>query len=193
MGCLWGIERERRSKFAGLRTFGFTALLGALGGILGEHYGLLSLILLAVPVVFLNLQALRLNQNAELTTSVALFVTGFVTGDLMRTRAYIDPGGGGCHHGGLAECGSQPAGSGVAASAPVPTRVKRGTLNHSLGHSGAGPLICVVRQETFGQLNGPWGRWRPSLSGDSGISVVTCAGLTDWLVLVPARCARAGR
>src|SRR5262245_37292245 len=77
LGLFVGIERERRGKDAGLRTFGFAALLGALGGLLGENYALLSLILLGVLIIFLNLQTLRADQGTELTTSIALLVTGF--------------------------------------------------------------------------------------------------------------------
>ena len=43
LGLLIGLERERRGKEAGLRTFGFIALLGALGGSLGENFAILSL------------------------------------------------------------------------------------------------------------------------------------------------------
>jgi uncharacterized membrane protein (DUF4010 family) len=78
IGLLVGIERERRGKDAGLRTFGFVALLGALGGLLGESYALLSIVLLGLLIIFLNLQTLRLNQGTELTTSIALLITGFV-------------------------------------------------------------------------------------------------------------------
>ena len=35
LGMLTGIERERRGKEAGLRTFTLGALLGAVGGLLG--------------------------------------------------------------------------------------------------------------------------------------------------------------
>ena len=38
VGLFVGLERERRGKEAGLRTFGFAALLGALGGMLGDAY-----------------------------------------------------------------------------------------------------------------------------------------------------------
>jgi len=36
IGLFVGIERERRHKEAGLRTFAFAAVLGAVGGLLGE-------------------------------------------------------------------------------------------------------------------------------------------------------------
>ncbi|MCC6174006.1 MAG: MgtC/SapB family protein [Chloroflexi bacterium] len=77
VGLFVGLERERRGKEAGLRTFGFAALLGGLGGLLGENYGPLSIALLGVLVAFLNWQALRFDGGAELTTSAALLVTGF--------------------------------------------------------------------------------------------------------------------
>jgi uncharacterized membrane protein (DUF4010 family) len=70
------MERERRGKEAGMRTFGFTALLGCLGGLLGDAYALCALALIGVLVVFLNWQRLTANGTAELTTSVALLVTG---------------------------------------------------------------------------------------------------------------------
>src|SRR5438270_382650 len=78
LGLFVGLERERRGKEAGLRTFGFAALLGGLGGLLGDAYSLLGLGLLGILVVFLNWATLREGQGLELTTSAALLVTGFV-------------------------------------------------------------------------------------------------------------------
>jgi uncharacterized membrane protein (DUF4010 family) len=77
IGLFVGVERERRGKESGLRTFGFAALLGGIGGLLGDNYALLSLVLLGVLIVFMNIQTLRSNQGTELTTSAALLVTGF--------------------------------------------------------------------------------------------------------------------
>jgi hypothetical protein len=77
LGLLIGLERERRHKEAGLRTFGFVALMGTIGGALGEHFALMSLLLTAVLIVFLNLQTLRTEQTTELTTSAAMLVTCF--------------------------------------------------------------------------------------------------------------------
>lgn len=78
LGLFIGLERERRGKEAGLRTFGFAALLGGLGGLLGDAYALLGLSLLGILVVFLNWATLREGQGLELTTSAALLVTGFI-------------------------------------------------------------------------------------------------------------------
>ena len=72
LGLVVGLERERRSKEAGLRTFAFVALLGALGALLGEAFSLAILALVGVLVVLLNLHALRSRQVSELTTSAAL-------------------------------------------------------------------------------------------------------------------------
>src|SRR4051812_45025094 len=72
LGLFVGLERERRGKEAGLRTFGFAGLLGGLGGLLGEAYALLALGLLGIMVVFLNWATLRDGQGLELTTSAAL-------------------------------------------------------------------------------------------------------------------------
>ncbi|HEY1814206.1 MAG TPA: MgtC/SapB family protein, partial [Kofleriaceae bacterium] len=76
IGLFVGLEREHRRKEAGLRTFGFVALIGALGALLGTAFALASLGFLALIVVLLNVQSLRENQGLELTTSAAVFVTG---------------------------------------------------------------------------------------------------------------------
>lgn len=77
IGLFIGLEREHRGKEAGLRTFGCASLLGALGAILGPSFALVSLELLALLVLLLNVHSLRMGQGLELTTSTALFVTGF--------------------------------------------------------------------------------------------------------------------
>src|SRR4051794_38017485 len=76
LGLFVGLEREWRGKEAGVRTFGFTALLGCLGGMLGDAYALMSMLLMGLLVVFLNWQRLRTNHTAELTTSAAFLVMG---------------------------------------------------------------------------------------------------------------------
>ncbi len=75
LGLLIGLERERRGKEAGLRTFGFICLLGALGGSLGTAFSLVILVLVGVLAVLLNIQTVRTNQGTELTTSAAMLVT----------------------------------------------------------------------------------------------------------------------
>ncbi len=75
LGLLIGLERERRGKEAGLRTFGFVGLLGAMGGALGVPFALVILVLVGVLTVLLNVQALRAGQGMELTTSAAMLVT----------------------------------------------------------------------------------------------------------------------
>lgn len=77
IGLFVGIERERRRKEAGLRTFAFAALLGAAGGLLGDQYAILALGLLGVLVVLLNVETIRTGEGAEITTSAALLVIGF--------------------------------------------------------------------------------------------------------------------
>jgi uncharacterized membrane protein (DUF4010 family) len=77
IGLFIGIERERRHKEAGLRTFAFSALLGAVGGLLGESYSLLVLALVGVLIVFLNVETIRTKEGAEITTSAAMLVTTF--------------------------------------------------------------------------------------------------------------------
>lgn len=77
IGLFVGIERERRQKEAGLRTFAFVAVLGATGGMLGDSFALLSLSLVGVLIVLLNLETIRTGEGAEITTSAALAVTAF--------------------------------------------------------------------------------------------------------------------
>jgi uncharacterized membrane protein (DUF4010 family) len=74
---LVGIERERRQKGAGVRTFAFAAVLGAIGGLVGEAFALLALALLGILVVLLNVETIRTGEGAEITTSAALLVTAF--------------------------------------------------------------------------------------------------------------------
>ncbi len=75
LGLLIGMEREWRGKEAGLRTFGFICLLGALGGSLGTIYALVILVLVGMLAVLLNVQTLRAGEGTELTTSAAMLVT----------------------------------------------------------------------------------------------------------------------
>lgn len=75
LGLLIGLERERRGKEAGLRTFSLIALLGAMGGTLGDNYAYLILFLTGILTVFLNVQRLRTNDSSELTTSAAMLIT----------------------------------------------------------------------------------------------------------------------
>ena len=75
LGLLIGLERERRGKEAGVRTFGFIGLMGAIGGALGAAYGLAALALTGLLALLLNVSSLKANQGTELTTSAAMMVT----------------------------------------------------------------------------------------------------------------------
>jgi uncharacterized membrane protein (DUF4010 family) len=75
LGLLIGLERERRKKEAGLRTFGFIALLGSVAAALGDPYAYIILGLTGLLTVFLNIQELRAREGTELTTSAAMLVT----------------------------------------------------------------------------------------------------------------------
>ncbi len=90
LGLFIGLEREWRGKEAGLRTFGLSALMGGIGGLIGASFSLLCVALLAVLVVFLNIQSLMKEKSAELTTSVALLITG-LTGVLCGMGHVITP------------------------------------------------------------------------------------------------------
>ncbi len=75
LGLLIGLERERRKKEAGLRTFGFIAILGAVGASLGDNYAYIVLCLTGLLTIFLNIQDMRTHSGTELTTSAAMLVT----------------------------------------------------------------------------------------------------------------------
>jgi uncharacterized membrane protein (DUF4010 family) len=77
IGLLVGIERERQRKEAGVRTFAFASLLGAVGGLLGDPFALAAVGLLGVLVVLLNVETIRTGEGAEITTSAALLLMGF--------------------------------------------------------------------------------------------------------------------
>ncbi len=77
VGLFVGLEREWRGKEAGLRTFGFVALLGAIGGLLGLPFALMSIAMSSVLLLFLNWPAIRKGEGAELTTSAALLTICF--------------------------------------------------------------------------------------------------------------------
>jgi uncharacterized membrane protein (DUF4010 family) len=77
VGLFVGIERERRRKEAGLRTFAFSALIGAAGGLLGDSFALIALGLVGVLIILLNIETIRTGEGAEITSSAALIVVTF--------------------------------------------------------------------------------------------------------------------
>ena len=77
IGLFVGIERERRRKEAGLRTFAFAALLGAVSGLLGLPFALMGLGLLGMLVVLLNVDTIHAGEGAQITTSAALLLIAF--------------------------------------------------------------------------------------------------------------------
>ncbi len=78
LGLIVGLERERRHKEAGVRTFAFAAIAGCVGGMLGDAYAITALLLVVPFIVFLNVDSLRKAEGIELTTSAALAVIVFV-------------------------------------------------------------------------------------------------------------------
>ncbi len=77
LGLFVGLERERQHKEAGVRTFAFCGLIGGLGGLQGDGYGLAALLFVGLLVAFLNWQTLRADLGLELTTSAAMLVVTF--------------------------------------------------------------------------------------------------------------------
>jgi uncharacterized membrane protein (DUF4010 family) len=78
LGLLAGLERERRGKEAGSRTFAFAAATGCAGGLLGDSFALAALALLVPLIVFINLNSMKREGSLENTTCAALCVIGFV-------------------------------------------------------------------------------------------------------------------
>jgi uncharacterized membrane protein (DUF4010 family) len=77
IGLFVGIERERRRKEAGLRTFAFASLLGALSSLMGHSFALIALALVGILIILLNIETIRSGEGAEITTSAALLVVAF--------------------------------------------------------------------------------------------------------------------
>lgn len=75
VGMLVGFERESASKDVGIRTFGLTALLGALSVLISPAYSLVAMAGVIVLVAFLNARTLIGSGSLEITTSAALLVT----------------------------------------------------------------------------------------------------------------------
>ena len=75
VGMLVGFERESANKDVGIRTFGLTALLGALSVLISPSYGLAALVGVIVLVAFLNARSMISSHSLEITTAAALLVT----------------------------------------------------------------------------------------------------------------------
>ena len=71
LGFFVGLQRKRRGKEAGLRSFGFAALLGGLGGLPGDAYAVLGVGLLGISGRLPQLGTLCAGEGFELTTSAA--------------------------------------------------------------------------------------------------------------------------
>jgi uncharacterized membrane protein (DUF4010 family) len=78
LGLFIGMERERRGKEAGIRTFAFATLFGTVGMLLGENFALLAIGLIGVLVILMAVATLTAGLGLELTTSIALLLTGFI-------------------------------------------------------------------------------------------------------------------
>jgi uncharacterized membrane protein (DUF4010 family) len=75
VGMLVGFERESASKDVGIRTFGLTALLGALCALISPGYGLGAMAGVIVMIAFLNARSMIGSGSLEITTSAALLAT----------------------------------------------------------------------------------------------------------------------
>lgn len=82
IGMLVGFERESASKDAGIRTFGLTAMLGAVGIMISTAFCLVALAGVVVLIALFNARGLTSNRSLEITTGAALLVT-FALGTLV--------------------------------------------------------------------------------------------------------------
>ena len=74
LGLLLGLERQRKGKEIGLRTFAFVSLIGTLSRMISIPANLVALGMVGVIILIMNLQSLSRQQGAEITTSAALFL-----------------------------------------------------------------------------------------------------------------------
>ena len=87
IGLLMGLERERRpAALAGVRTFGLTGLLGALAGLLGEHFATPALMIAGFVLVAVMIIAANFRQpepNDPGTTSVIALLVCYCLGAMV--------------------------------------------------------------------------------------------------------------
>jgi uncharacterized membrane protein (DUF4010 family) len=76
IGLFIGLEREHRGK-NGVRTFALTALLGCLGGLLGNLFSGIAMGFVAITAAWMNWRQMVLQKQLALTTSTALTIVGF--------------------------------------------------------------------------------------------------------------------
>jgi len=89
VGMLVGFERESASKDVGIRTFGLTALLGALSVMISPAYGLVAMAGVIVMIAFLNARSMIGSGSLEITTSAALLTT-YALGVLVESPRHQD-------------------------------------------------------------------------------------------------------
>ena len=76
IGLFIGLEREHSGK-NGVRTFALTALLGCLGGLMGDLFSAIALGFVAMTAAWMNYRQMVLQKALALTTSTALTLVGF--------------------------------------------------------------------------------------------------------------------
>jgi uncharacterized membrane protein (DUF4010 family) len=76
IGLFIGLEREHRGK-NGVRTFALTALLGCLGGLMGDLFSGIVMGFVAITAAWMNWRQIMLQKQLALTTSTALTIVGF--------------------------------------------------------------------------------------------------------------------
>jgi len=75
-GIFIGLEREH-SKKTGVRTFALVALLGCLGGMMGELFAALGMAFVALIIIGINYREMVRSRKLVITTSAAVVVAAF--------------------------------------------------------------------------------------------------------------------
>jgi uncharacterized membrane protein (DUF4010 family) len=76
VGIFIGLEREHNQK-TGVRTFAMTALLGCLGGLMGNFFAGIALFFVVLLILGMNYKEMAKNQKPAITTSAAMAIVGF--------------------------------------------------------------------------------------------------------------------
>jgi len=76
VGVLVGLEREHKEK-TGVRTFSMIAVLGCMGGLMGNLFSAIALFFVALIILGMNYKEIVRNEKLVLTTSAAAAIVGF--------------------------------------------------------------------------------------------------------------------
>jgi uncharacterized membrane protein (DUF4010 family) len=76
VGIFIGLEREHNQK-TGVRTFAMAALMGCLGGLMGNLFAAIALFFVFMIIMGMNYREMAKNKKLVITTSAAMAIVGF--------------------------------------------------------------------------------------------------------------------